>query len=100
MIGSERFIQAFLNQLEYDKDYARDTLCFQMHVNADQLGRVVFWHDRNLVFHIFSPTDIEFLEFIDGNGFRIELYEDDIYLIYPIYKHEVIDNESLCNRSV
>lgn len=51
---------------------------------------------------VFSSEDAEFLEFIDGNGFKVVPSQSTsgLYHIYPIQHSEVIDNEGICNRYI
>ena len=63
----------FLEQIKYNKEYAKDKIAH------DQAWRNMTWllcHTENSTFIMYNPDNLndcwtEFVEFIDGNGFKI-----------------------------
>jgi hypothetical protein len=76
-------LKLFMNQCPYDKAHIKEiALTYPKHVNA--FGMRLKQNCAGWSYFSTSDEHDEFLEFIDGNGFKVEHFMTDIYNIYPI----------------
>ena len=82
---TDKCLDAFMNQIEYDKEFAADLNYFKLQACGRHLLDKCVYYSYNL-----PPTikgKDEFLDFIDGNGFKVKQHgRPNMYRIYPIYK--------------
>ena len=90
-MDTQKCLDAFLNQLEYDRGFMED-LMSRYYFKVRTCGEYLL---KKQVYYSYTvPPGIrgkdEFLEFIDGNGFKVVKHGGyNLYRIYPQYKTEV-----------
>jgi len=82
---ANKFYDAFIEQIECDKKFVNSLNYFKI----ESCGRHLI---EKCVYYSYTLPPIckgrdEFLDFIDGNGFRIKQYgRPNMYRVYPIYR--------------
>ena len=80
-----KFYDAFMDQIEYDKEFVDNLNYFKVEACGRHLVDKCVYYSYSLP-PIYKFKD-EFLEFIDGNGFKVKQHgRANMYRIYPIYR--------------
>ena len=92
-----KYIEIFKNFLRADREFVED-LIPRFHHEMETIGQ--YLEKKSQKMYCANTEELmEFLDFIDGNGFEV-IYEEPIlpwdnhpYKIVPIYLEEIVENE-------
>lgn len=86
---------AFLNQCTCDKKNLR-SIYRRFREQVLQFGWRLTERATNWPYTIFNNNDMEFIDFIDGNGFILEQVQSNVYNVIPQYPETKTNNPKIC----